>query len=317
MTNQIEYFIGIDVGKAWLDVAVWETKESWKVKNNETGIASLIHRLEKLKPALIAVEATGGYEQFAVREMVLKGLKVAVTNPTRVRALSKATGKLAKTDVIDAHLIAEYAFTVKPEAVKPKTREEIQLQALVTRREQMVEIRAAEKNRMETAYSSAKEIILEHIHWLNACIDKVEEEIQRLIKSQKEWQQRVNRLLTIPGVGKVTAVTILAEMEEIGSLNRQEIASLAGLAPFNRDSGKKTGKRRIFGGRKGIRRVLYMACLSGIIHNPVIQSMYQRLLMKGKVFKVAITACMRKLLTIMNAMIRDQSDWSSIKVTTF
>ena len=309
MTKQTEYFIGIDVGKTWLDVAVWETKESWKVQNNETGVASLIHRLEKLNPALIAVEATGGYEQFVVQEMVLKGLKVAVTNPTRVRALSKATGKLAKTDVIDAHLIAQYAFTVKPGSIKSKTREELQLQALVTRREQMVEIRAAEKNRMETAYSRAKEIILEHINWLNTFIDKVEEEIQQLIKSQKEWQQRVNRLLTIPGVGKVTAITILAEMEEIGLLNRQEIASLAGLAPFNRDSGKKTGKRRIFGGRKGIRRVLYMACLSGIVHNPVIQSMYQRLLKKGKVFKVAITACMRKLLTIMNAMIRDQVDW--------
>lgn len=316
MTKQIEDFVGIDVGKTWLDVAVWETKERWKVKNNETGVASLIHRLEKLKPAIIAVEATGGYEQYVVQEMVLKGLKVAVANPTRVRALSRATGKLAKTDLIDAHLIAEYAFTVKPEAVKPKTREDLQLHALVTRREQMVEIRAAEKNRLETAYTTAKEIILEHIHWLNACIAKVEEEIQRLIKSQKEWQQRVNRLLTIPGVGEVTAVTILAEMEEIGSLNRQEIASLAGLAPFNRDSGKKTGKRRIFGGRKGIRRVLYMACLSGIIHNPVLQSMYQRLLKKGKVFKVAITACMRKLLTIMNAMIRDQTDWRSLEVTS-
>lgn len=301
--------VGIDVGKSWLDVARWGNEEVWRVANNEAGIAQLIQRLEEWKPQLVAVEATGGYEQLVVQTMLLKGIAVAVVNPTRVRALSKAIGKLAKTDVIDARLIAEYAFKIQPEALAPQKAQEIRLKALITRREQLVEMSAAEQNRVGTATNNMQEDIREHIAWMNSRIEELEAQIKALIDSQAEWKIQVKRLDDIQGVGLITAVTVVAEMPELGQLDRQKIAALAGLAPFNRDSGQKRGKRRIFGGRKGIRRVLYMACLSAIRYNAVIRSFYQRLIEKGKVFKVAITACMRKLLTIMNALARDQVDW--------
>lgn len=309
MTTENEAYIGIDVGKTWLDVALWGSDTIWRVANDEVGVATLMERVVELKPQLIAVEATGGYEQPAVQAMLLNSLPVAVVNPTRVRALSKATGKLAKTDVIDARLIAEYAFKVQPETMAPKEAIEIRLRALVTRREQLVEIRASEKNRLGTAANSMKADIREHIEWISARILELETQIEALVDSLPEWKAQADRLDSIPGVGRITAVTVLAEMPELGQLDRQKIAALAGLAPFNQDSGQKRGKRRIFGGRKGIRRVLYMACLSASKYNPVIRSLFQRLIKKGKVFKVAITACMRKMLTIMNAMTRDQVNW--------
>lgn len=309
MTTPGEVYVGIDVSKAWLDVALWGSDTVWRVANDEAGVAEIIARVAALDLRLIAIEATGGYEQLAVHSLVLNDLSVAVVNPTRVRALSKATGKLAKTDVIDAHLIAEYAFKVRPESLAPKQAHEIRLQALVSRREQLVEMRTAEQNRLGTIHKDLQGEIREHIEWLGGRIQALEAHIDELVDSLPEWRERAERLDSIPGVGRITAVTVLAEMPELGQLNRQKIAALAGLAPFNRDSGQKRGKRRIFGGRKGIRRVLYMACLSATKWNPVIRSLYQRLMNKGKPFKVAITACMRKMLTIMNAMIRDQVNW--------
>jgi transposase len=279
------------------------------VSNDDGGVAKVMARLAEMEPQLIAVEATGGYEQLLVQSMLLESLPVAVVNPTRVRALSKATGKLAKTDVIDARLIAEYAFKVQPETLGPKEASEICLNALVTRREQLVEMRVAEQNRLGTAQNSLQADIREHIEWLSVRIEQLEAQIEELVDSMPEWREHAQRLDSIPGVGRITAVTVLAEMPELGQLDRQKIAALAGLAPFNRDSGQKRGKRRIFGGRKGIRRVLYMACLSAKKCNPVIRSLFERLMKKGKVFKVAITACMRKMLTIMNAMTRDQVNW--------
>jgi len=309
MTTPSEAYVGIDVGKAWLDVALWGSDEVWRVSNDEAGVAKIMERVTALDPRLIAVEATGGYEQLVVQAMLMKSLPVAVVNPTRVRALAKATGKLAKTDVIDARLIAEYAFKIQPEALAPKEANEIRLKALVTRREQLVAMRTAEQNRLGTAQNSLQADIGEHIEWMTARIKDLEAEIEELVDSLPVWRAQAKRLDSIPGVGMVTAVTVLAEMPELGQLDRQKIAALAGLAPFNRDSGQKRGKRRIFGGRKGIRRVLYMACLSATRYNPVIRSMFQRLMKKGKLFKVAITACMRKMLTIMNAMTRDQVNW--------
>ncbi len=309
MTTPCEAYVGIDVGKAWLDVALWGSDAVWRVSNDDDGVAKITARIAAMEPQLIAVEATGGYEQLLVQTMLLNSLPVAVVNPTRVRALSKATGKLAKTDVIDARLIAEYAFKIQPETLGPKEAQEIRLKALVSRREQLVEMRTAEQNRLGTAHNSMQADIREHIEWMTARIEQIEAEIEQLIDSMPEWREQVERLDSIPGVGMITAVTALAEMPELGQLDRQKIASLAGLAPFNRDSGEQRGKRRIFGGRKGIRRVLYMACLSAKKCNPVIRSMFERLMKKGKVFKVAITACMRKMLTIMNAMIRDQVNW--------
>lgn len=309
MTTPKEAYVGIDVGKTWLDVAVYGEDSVLRVSNDDAGVTKILVYMKELDPHLIAVEATGGYEQLLVRTLLVNGLRVAVVNPTRVRALAKATGKLAKTDVIDAHLIAEYAFKIQPQALAPKEAQEIRLTALVARREQLVEMCAAEQNRLGTVENSLEVDIREHIEWLRARIQVLEAEIKELIDSLPEWREQAKRMDSIPGVGFITAVTTLAEMPELGQLNRQKIAALAGLAPFNRDSGQKRGKRRIFGGRKGIRRVLYMACLSATKCNPIIRSLYLRLTKKGKVFKVAITACMRKLLTIMNAMVRDRVDW--------
>ena len=311
MTTPGESYVGIDVGKTWLDVAFWGSEGTWRVRNDEAGAAEIIQRIAEGAPQLIAVEATGGYEQLAVQAMLLKGLPVAVVNPTRVRALAKATGKLAKTDVIDAHLIAEYAAKIQPPAQAPKEENEIRLKALVTRREQLVEMRSAEQNRLGTILDSLKADLRSHIEWMGNQILELEIQIQELIDLLPDWKAQADLLDTIPGVGRIVAVTVLTDMPELGQLDRQKIAALAGLAPFNRDSGKKHGKRRIFGGRKGIRRVLYMACLSAIKCNPVIRSLYQRLTQKGKIFKVAITACMRKMLTIMNAMARDKACWTA------
>lgn len=314
MTNQIRGYVGIDVGKGWLDVAEWGTKATWRVQNDEKGVAEAIVRVKGLDPRLIAVEATGGYEQAIVRAMLLTELPVAVVNPTRVRALAKATGKLAKTDVIDAGLIAEYAFKIQPNTQAPKEDNEIRLKALVTRREQLVEMRTAEQNRLGTVHDSLQGDIRAHIDWIATRILELEIQFKELLDHLPEWKAQVELLESIPGVGLITAVTVVADMPELGKLDRQKVAALAGLAPFNRDSGKKLGKRRIFGGRKGVRRVLYMACVSAIKCNPVIQSLYLRLRGKGKLFKVAITACMRKMLCIMNAMARDQVAWT-IKTT--
>jgi transposase len=313
MTTPLEVYVGIDVGKTWLDVARWGDDAVWRVSNDEEGIAKVVARVAVMGPQRIAVEATGGYEQKLVHAMLLSGLPVAVVNPTCVRALSKATGKLAKTDVIDARLIAEYAFKIQPEALKPKEAHEIRLHALVTRREQLVEMCTAEQNRLGTAQNSLQADIREHIEWISARIQELEAQINELVDGLPEYRIQAERLDSIPGVGMITAVTVLAEMPELGQLDRQKIAALAGLAPFNRDSGQQRGKRRIFGGRKGIRRVLYMACLSAKKCNPVIRSMFERLMQNGKLFKVAITACMRKILTIMNAMIRDQVYWKAPK----
>lgn len=311
MTKTSEAYVGIDVGKTWLDVARWGEEGVWRVANDEEGVAKVVERVTGWATRLIAVEASGGYEQLLVQSLLLKSQPVAVVNPTRVRALSKATGKLAKTDEIDGRLIAEYAFKIQPEVLAPKAAAEIRLNGLITRREQLVEMRAAEQNRLGTVTNSLQVDIREHIEWLSTRIQEFEAQIQAAIDSLPEWQSQAKCLDSIPGVGFITAATVMSEMPELGQLDRQKIAALAGLAPFNQDSGQKRGKRRIFGGRKGVRRVLYMACLSASRCNPIIRAMFQRLTKKGKLFKVAITACMRKLLTIMNAMIRDHADWRS------
>lgn len=309
MTTPEAGYVGIDVGKTWLDVAVWGEEDVWRVANDGEGTAQILAWARANTPRLIAIEATGGYEQLLVRTLLENSLPVAVVNPTRVRALARATGKLAKTDRIDAGLIAEYAGKIQPQALAAQEANEIRLRALVSRREQLVEMRTAEQNRQGTVHQSLQGSLRTHIEWLSQEIQQLEAEIEALLESLPEWQAKAECLDSIPGVGQITAVTVLVEMPELGQLNRQKIASLAGLAPFNRDSGQKRGRRRIFGGRKGVRRVLYMACLSAAKFNPVIRSLYQRLMEKGKLFKVVITACMRKMLTIMNAMIRDQAFW--------
>lgn len=309
MTTTIGSFHGIDVGKTWLDLATYGRDEVTRVKNNAEGISYVLSQASNHPVELVVVEASGGYETSLVEALLVHKLPIAVANPTRVRALAKASGKLAKTDAIDARLIAEYAHMIQPELQKPRGERELYLKALVTRREEYVGMRAAEQNRVGTAPQSIVADIREHIVWLTERIALLDEQILNVLEMLPELKQLVQHLDTIPGVGLVTAVTVAVEMPELGQLNRQQIAALAGLAPFNQDSGKKRGKRRIFGGRKGVRRVLYMASLSAVRFNPVIREFHERLMSKGKPFKVSITACMRKLLTFMNAMARDHVDW--------
>jgi transposase len=305
-----EMYIGIDVGKTWLDLAIWGVTETIRVTNDESGLEELLKFLEGKTPTLIVVEASGGYEQEVVQSLILREYKVAVVNPTRVRSLAKAMGLLAKTDVIDAHLISAYAYKIQPEPKVLQEEQELYLRGMVSRRAQLVEIRAAEHNRLGTSHKLMKADVKEHIEWLDNQINILDEEMKKLVSTLPNWNAQIQRLDTIPGVAFITAVTIAVEMPELGHLDRQKIAALAGLAPFNQDSGKKRGKRRIFGGRSEVRRVLYMACLSAIKHNSVIKKMYDRLILKGKVFKVAMTACMRKMLTIMNAMAREKTVWA-------
>ena len=312
MTNKTSNFIGIDVGKKKLDLALWGDSNSWQTDNNEEGIEELLGWVQSIPDCLVVAEASGGLEMKAVTAISLAGIPVSVANPTRVRAYAKAIGQLAKTDAIDAQMIAQYAAVIQPEPQRVKDEQELTLSALVTRRKQLVEMRTAEKNRLSTAPTSIKEHILEHLAWLKESIDSINEEINLLISSHTEWKEKAVRLTTVPGVGFVTAATLLADLPELGRVNRQKIAALAGLAPYNRDSGKKSGRRRIFGGRSSVRRVLYMATLSGTSNNPVISTFYQRLVDQGKPKKVALTACMRKLLTILNAMVRDEADWAPI-----
>ena len=302
-------YVGIDVGKDWLDFAVAGIDKIFRYGNHSQGIEKLAAIMDGLQPKLIAVEASGGYEAAFVDVLMLNNQRVAVVNPTRVRALANAKGLLAKTDELDARNIASYAEIIKPEPSKPRDDLDLRIRALIIRREQLVDIRSAEGNRLGTCHESVKTDIREHLDWLERQIGILDDEIKQLVKSSNEWTQQTELLETMPGVGFVTAVTMTANMPELGELNRQKIAALAGLAPYNRDSGKKRGKRRIFGGRQSVRRVLYMAALSATKHNPVIKKFYERLMKKGKPFKVAITACMRKMITIMNVMVRTSSPW--------
>lgn len=308
MSNKHVY-VGIDVGKDWLDFAVNGIDKITRFGNHPEGISRLVQRIESLQPKLIAVEASGGYENAFVETLMVKSQPVAVVNPTRVRALARAKGLLAKTDKIDARNIASYAKIIQPATKKPREKLDIRIRALVIRREQLVDIRASEGNRLGTCHESMKADIREHLDWLECQIEIIKNEIKELMKSSEKWTQQTTLLETMPGVGFVSAITLTADMPELGQLNRQEIAALAGLAPYNRDSGKKRGKRRIFGGRQSVRRVLYMAAMSAIKFNPIIKKYYERLIGKGKPFKVAITACMRKMITILNVMVKNQTDW--------
>jgi transposase len=304
-----EKFVGIDVSKRWLEVQVHGEEESRKFGNDPDGIRSLVEPMKALQPELIVFEATGGYERRAVKALSEAGLAVAVVNPTRVRRFAEALGSLAKTDKIDAQVIAHFASVVRPEPNGQSSDLEEQLAACVERRRQLLVELTAEKNRLSTCPACVREDIQEHIAWLEEHIDSLEAEIQTCIMQKPEWQARAEILDSVPGVGPVTATTLIAELPELGQLNRQKIAALAGLAPFNKDSGPKKGKRRIFGGRSGIRRPLFMAALSATKCNPVIRAFYESLLKRGKEKKVALIACMRKLLVILNAMVRKGEAW--------
>ncbi len=307
MTKRV---VGIDVGKAKLDVGQNEQKRVRVWDNDEVGRAELSEWVVAQGVDLVVVEASGGYEAAIVSELVERGQAVALVNPTRVRAFARAEGILAKIDKIDAGVIARFGATMQPEPQARRDRAQLELNQWVTRRRQLVLMVTAEKNRLQTAAPAMQAHITRHIEWLQAEIEQLEQQINQAIANNPVWREKARRIETAPGVGTITASTLVADLPELGYLNRQKIAALVGVAPFNHDSGKRRGQRRIFGGRASVRSVLYMATLSAIRHNPVIKSFYERLLAKGKLKKVALTACMRKLLVILNAMVRTGQDWS-------
>lgn len=312
MTQQVieETFVGIDVSKMALDVNQWEQEAVERYANDAEGIATIVKGLNAQSAiTLIVVEASGGFERALVSECVAAGLPIVVINPTRVRNFARALGQLAKTDKIDARVIAHFAQLIRPEVRELAGSDQQYIKALVTRRRQLIDMQTAEKNRRSSINPSLLSRLEKHIAWIANELAEIETELADWIDQNITWREKRDLLESVPGVGKVTAFTLLAELPELGTMSRQKIAALVGLAPFNRDSGRFRGRRHIFGGRSDVRSVLYMASLSGIRYNSVLRAFYERLIAKGKLFKVAITACMRKLLTILNAMIRDGSPW--------
>ena len=306
-----EQVVGIDVGKEKLDVGLTSEKQVRVWANDEAGRAELSDWVVAQKASFVVVEASGGYEAALVSELVARGQEVALVNPTRVRAFARAEGTLAKTDKIDAGVIARFGATMKPQARVRRAEDQVKLNEKITRRRQLVLMLTAEKNRLHTTSPTMQAHIASHIAWLQAEIEALEEQISQVIKANPAWAETAKRVDSVPGIGFITAATLVADLPELGQLNRQKIAALVALAPFNQDSGKQRGKRRLFGGRTSVRSVLYMATLSAIRHNPVIKEFYQRLLDKGKLKKVALTACMRKLLVILNTMVKTGQDWHS------
>jgi transposase len=305
----MQHFIGIDVAKATLDIASLPDGESWTVTNDEQGVGELTPRLLALAPALVVLEATGGFEFLTAITLANAGLPVAVVNPRQVRAFAKAMGRLAKTDALDATLLADFAQRVRPEP-RPLPDEAAQLlDSLLTRRRQIVEMLTAEKNRLGFARGPVKRDISQHIRWLTKRLADVDGDLQDAVAASPLYQAKADLLRSVPGVGQVTTLTLLASLPELGQLSRHEIAALVGVAPLNRDSGTMRGKRMVWGGRAPVRAVLYMAALVGLRHNPVLRVFYERLRAAGKPFKVAATACMRKLLTILNAMLKHNRRW--------
>ena len=315
MTTAPELFVGIDVSKHQLDVAVRPTGERWTVANAPDAFGSLIKRVKALHPTLIVLEATGGLEAAVVAELAYAGLRVAVVNPKRVREFARASGQLAKTDQLDAAVLAHFAEAIRPPVRPLPTAESDRLAALVTRRRQILDMLTAERNRQHTVPGWMRSRIAEHIAWLEAAAQELDDELRQFIDQNPTWHATDDLLQSAPGVGPVTAMTLVAELPELGQLDRQEIAALVGVAPMNRDSGKKRGKRRTQGGRAHVRSVLYMAALSASRFNPIIRAFYERLLQRGKEPKVALTACMRKLLVILNAMVKKQEPWRPVEKT--
>lgn len=309
MTTSDGPFVGIDVSKAHFDVAVHEQALEWQADNTAAGIGELLHRLQDVAPTLIVLEATGGFEVPLVAELAAVQLPVVVINPRRVRDFARSTGQLAKTDKLDAKLLAHFAAALRPTPRRLPTDQEEHLTALLTRRKQLVEMLTVEKNRLSTVRPVMRSELEAHVAWLTERLASLDQDIDHFVQGSPLWQAKDTLLKSVPGIGRITASTLLAMLPELGTLNRQHIAALVGVAPLNKESGRKRGKRRIYGGRAPVRNVLYMAALSAKAHNPTIKKFYEHLLARGKEKKVALTACMRKLLVILNAMVRTQQSW--------
>lgn len=301
--------VGIDVSKAVLD---WAQSEgaAGQVGNDEDGIAALVVQCRELNPARIVLEATGGYEVACATALMSAGLPVVVVNPRQVRDFAKAVGRWAKTDALDARVLAQFAAVIRPQ-VRPLPDEKArELEALIARRRQLVTMQTMEKNRLTQALPKVRPGIRDHIDWLRRQIADTTDGLRQALEESPAWQLKTDLLKTAPGVGDVTAFTLVAELPELGRLNRKQIAALVGVAPLNRDSGTLTGKRTVWGGRASVRSTLYMAALSLVrSRKGAMAAFYLRLIAAGKPFKVAMTAVMRKLLTALNAMVRDHQPW--------
>ena len=313
MSNAV--FVGIDVSQDHLDVALAPSGEAWQVGNDEPGIGRLLARLTELRPQLIVLEATGRLELPAAAALGAAGLPVVVVNPRQSRDFARATGQLAKTDTLDARGLALFAERIRP-AVRPLPDAAAQALAdLVARRRQIVEMLVAEKNRLTRASKRVARDIRRHIAFLENQLAELNNQLQEAIAASPLWLEKQELLMSTPGVGPTVAATLLANLPELGRLDRRQIAALVGVAPLNRDSGKYRGQRTIWGGRAQVRAPLYMAVLVAMRWNPIIKTFYRRLLAAGKKKKVALTACMRKLLTILNAMLKNKTAWQQKSAT--
>lgn len=305
----VDTFVGIDVSKAHLDVYVRPMGQAFQMDNSSDGITALIEKLRAFTVHLVVVEATGGYEQEAFVRLNAANIPTVRINPRQGRDFAKAIGKLAKSDRIDAAALAHYAQAIQPQVRAVPDEATRGLQALIDRRRQVVEMLVAEENRLSISHAPVRERIQVHITWLQQELDDLNGQLQQAVQAHPHWHQQYEWLRSVPGVGPVLSLTLLADLPELGHLDRKKIAALVGVAPFNRDSGMMSGKRAVWGGRGTIRRTLYMATLAARRCNPAIRTFFERLIEMGKPFKVAMIACMRKLLTILNALLIHQTTW--------
>lgn len=310
-TSNSDLYVGIDVSKKMLDVDSYPQSHQMQFSNDEAGCQELCAKLLELTPRSVIVEATGGLEIAVVGALAMAGLAVVVINPKQGRDFAKAIGVLAKTDTVDARVLARFGEAVKPPCRPFKEGELRQLEEVLMRRRQLVDMATAEQNRKHQASARMAKEIDEHLQWLKRRIQGADTDLGNAIKASPVWQAKASLLDSIPGVGKVTICTLLAQLPELGTLNRREISALVGVCPYSRDSGAYRGKRRIWGGRAAVRSALYMATLVAIRFNARLKQVYERLLAAGKLKKVALVACMHKMLIIMNAMLRNNTEWSA------
>ena len=304
-------FVGIDVSKSWLDVHTRPLDEAWRLANDAAGHAELAERLVVLRATLVVLEATGGYQAPAAAALALAGLPVVVVNPRQVRDFSKSTGKRAKTDAIDAAMLSRFAEAVRPELRPLPDEQTLELQSMMARRRQVIDMITAEKNRLDTCrVAKVRRDIQETVEWLKKRLRDIDKDIDGMVRQSPIWRERDDLLRSCKGIGPANSRTMLALLPELGRLNRRQIVALVGLAPFNRDSGSSLrGRRQVAGGRAEIRAMLYMAAIAASRFNPTIRRFYERLIAAGKLKKIALVACARKLLTILNAMAKSGKHW--------
>lgn len=311
MKQPVMQWVGIDVSKATLDVYLRPSGEQFQVANQDSAIAELVQRMQGFEIQQVIIESTGGLEQEVAQALQDAGMAISIINPRQARNFAKASGKLAKTDRIDAAVLAHFGEAIQPPTTVLASEQDRALQDAVTRRRQLVEMLSAEKNRRSSLRTKMRENVERHIKWLEEQVQQLDEDIEQLTQGRSQWQSGIALLKSVPGVGPVIATTLIAALPELGTVSDKRISALVGVAPFNRDSGKFRGDRTIWGGRAEVRAVLYMGALTAVRYNPKLKAFYEHLLEQGKAKKVALVACMHKLLRILNAMMRDGQPWQA------